>query len=69
MKMDLTKELLLNKIKERESLKNCCIQKWASENEIKHWEKGILEYDKEIIQLCLVLGENEYTLLQSLKDN
>ena len=60
MKLDLELQNLKNKIKEREILKNCCVQQWASDEEKKHWVKGIEEYDIEIMFLCEKLGENEY---------
>lgn len=41
----MKKEYLRRKIKEREMLKNCCAQKWASQKEIKHWQKGIKELE------------------------
>ena len=69
MKTDLTRQFLLNKIKYREMLKNCCKQKWASKDEIQHWEKGIVEYDKEIFQLCELTGDNEYMLIKEVINN
>lgn len=66
MKIDLIKQSLLNKIKQRETLKNCCVQKWASKDEKQHWKKGITEYDKEILCLCDITGENENELINQI---
>ena len=60
------KNTLLNKIKEREILKNCCIQEWASKEEKDHWMEGIRKYDIEIFHICEITGENEYQLRDSL---
>lgn len=66
---DRYKRSLFNKIKAREILKNCCIQKRASKSEIQHWKESIKEYDKEIFVLCEITGENEYKILAKIKEN
>ena len=69
MKIDIVLIDLKNKIKEREILKNCCRQKWATNAKILHWKNGIKEYDVEISYLCEKINESEYYLIKELKIN
>ena len=54
------------KIKEREILKNACVQKHTSMKEKKRLWKVIEDYDKEIFALCLFLKVNEYEIIKNI---
>jgi len=60
------KERLKNKIKEREILKCCCIQKHTSLKEKKRFLNAISDYDKEIFTLCQLTMLDEYKLIDEL---
>ena len=50
----------------RDELRNCCVQKRATKKEIKHWQKGIDEYDIEIGTLKKILKIKKKTTLRVL---